>query len=85
MKRVDLLTQETSAQEGAEFQAKQDLLQLEADLLETQKQLAQAEQELLHAKSAQQLSVSNIISIQDKIAGYEAGIKSIKALKKELF
>jgi hypothetical protein len=39
----------------------------------------------LNAKSAAVLSVSNIISIQDKIAGLKAGIKAIKALEKELF
>ena len=85
MKRLELLTQEKTAQEAAEYQVQQDQLQLQADLLETNRQLNAAKRELVEAKSASTLSVSSIIAIQDRIAGLEAGVKAIKALEKELF
>lgn len=87
MKRQERLQQSAQEKEQSQVshQVSQDKLQAQADLLETQRMVHVKKQELDELKSAQTLSLSRIIKVQDELEGYEKGVKAIEALIKELF
>lgn len=87
MKRVELLKQskETRDEQMLSHTIQQEQLQAQADLLETQKKVAQLKQKLETLKSAEELSLPEIVGTQVELEGYQAGEKALKELIKELF
>ena len=87
MNRQERLQQSTADKEQSQVshQVAQDKLQAQADLLETQRRVSVKKQELEELKSAETLSLSKIIQVQDELEGYEKGVKAIETLIEELF
>jgi hypothetical protein len=87
MNRQERLLQTADQKKSQQLsnQIAQEKLQLQAHLLETQSKVSGLEQHLENLKSSKFLSVVDIIKCQDDITSYKNGIKSIKALQKELY
>ena len=85
--RLDYLNQSQDQMDSAKqsHQNQKDKLQAQADLLETQLRRSEAEQLLEEMLSRDTLSLPDIISQEDVIAGYVAGEKALKRWISQLF
>lgn len=87
MKYLDRIKKSAADQltEQQEWQAEDNKEQLEADLKATSRKLTLEKRRLEELKSAVKLDSTKIGECEDSIEGLTKGVKSLKALIKELF
>ena len=79
------MSQEDRDQEELDFSIEEASQQVDADLTATKKELSSAKKQLKDAFRANPINVSSIFDAEDKIEGYEAGLKRLNKFKEERF
>lgn len=78
------LSSEAQDQKEVEFAIQNTKLQFEADKLATQRAISEYKEKLDNLKSDYPINIQAIITMQEDLKNYEAGLKAIKDLQKEL-
>lgn len=82
--RLQMSQKEKDSQES-QYQVEQAKLQLASDILATQQSVMNASNRVDQLKGQFPLQSAGIISAQGDLAGYEQGLKMLRALESELF
>jgi hypothetical protein len=79
------MSQEEIDLEELDFSIEEASQQVDADITATKKELSNAKKQLKAALRANPIDVKQIFEAEDKIEGYEAGLKRLNNFKSERF
>jgi len=79
------MSQEEIDQEELDFSIEEASQQVDADITATKKELSTAKKQLKSSLRSNPIDVKGIFDAEDKIEGYEAGLKRLNKFKEERF